>query len=184
MKKQYAAAIHTYFSDYVKWSLCVTVLFVATLVAIVAFKGVSKFFWVVPALFIVMYLSSIRHLILYSKARKDIKDNNIDRITIQTFTVELDKSFNFKNRGGVTIGKGKYRIIDENNNLYLISASNDNGLFMGFYPSPAFSLKMVVLKQSRLVLQMEMLENAKSIKESREQRHNIKHFKETFSHYF
>ena len=184
MNKQYKTVIQTYFSDYVKWLLLVSFLFVVSLVASIAFNGASEFFWVIPVSFIVIYLLSIPLLILYGKVRKDIKDNNIDQITIQTFTIDHDKIFNFKNQGGATIGKTKYRIIDENNNLYLVSTSNDKDLFMGFYPDSSFSLEITVLKKSRLVLGIKILENTKTIKESREQRHNINHFKKIFNHYF
>ena len=184
MEKKHTAAIRTYFSDYVKWLLLVSFLFLITLVATIAFNGVTEFFWVVPVSFIVIYLFSIPLFMLYGKAKKDIKDRNIEQIIIQTFTINHDKNFNFKNRGGATIGKNKYRIIDENNNFYLISASNDKDLFADFHPNPSFSLEVIVLKQSRLVLQMRIIEKTQTIKESREQHHSIKHFKKTFSHYF
>lgn len=181
MNKQYKTVIQTYFSDYVKWLLLVSFLFVVSLMASIAFNGASEFLWVIPVSFIVIYFLSIPLFILYGKVRKDIKDNNIDQITIRTFTINHDKNFNFKNRGGTTIGKTKYRIIDENNNLYLVSTSNDNELFMCFHPN--FSLEVIVLKKSRLVLQMRIIENTQTFKEAREQNHNIKHFKKIFNHY-
>lgn len=184
MKKQYSATIHTYFSDYVKWLFLVSLLFVVTLVAYVAFNGINKFFWIIPFSFIVIYLFSTPLLMLYCRVKNDIKENNIDQITIRIFDISNDKKFNFKNKGGATIGKHKYRIIDENNNVYLVTTSNDKDLFMGFYPNPTFSLEIIVLRKSRLVLQMKIIENAKSIKESREQQHNIKHLKKIFNHYF
>jgi len=184
MEKKHTAVIRTYFSDYVKWLLLVSFLFLITLVATIAFNGVTEFFWIVPVSFIVIYLFSIPLFMLYGKAKKDIKDRNIEKIIIRTFTIDYDKNFNFENNGGATIGKTKYRIIDENNNLYLVSTSNDKDLFMGFYPDSSFSLEITVLKKSRLVLGIKILENAKTIKESREQRHNINHFKKIFNHYF
>ncbi len=52
-----------------------------------------------------------------------------------------------------------------------------------FPSAPAFSLEIVVLKRSRLVLQMKVIEHAKPVKASREQ-YTIYHFKKAFRHYF
>lgn len=164
MEKKYITVIHNYFSDYVKWILLVSFLFLTTLVITIAFIGINEFFWIIPVSFIVIYLFSAPLFMLYRKVKKDIKECNIEQITICSFTINHDKSFNFKNSGGTTIGKNKYRIIDENNNFYLISASNDKGLFMDFHSNPSFSLEVKVLKNSRLVLQMRIIENTQRLK--------------------
>ncbi len=184
MKKQYKTVIHTYFSDYVRWLLLVSFLFIVTLVTGVYFNEIDKFFWIVPVLFIIIYLSSISLLILYCKVKKDLKATNIEKITIRAFEIKDDKNFSFKKRGGAIVGKKKYNIIDENNNIYLISASNNKDWFTGIYPHPTFSLEIEVLKVSRLVLQMRVIENEETLKEPSKHQHNIKQFKKVFSQYF
>lgn len=183
MKNRYSRIIHTYFSDYVNWLIVVSFLFIVSFIAAVAFNGANKFIWLIPVLFLVIYLLATPLLILFCKAIKDLRADNIEKLTIKTFAIRHDDSFTFKNRGGATVGMQKYRIIDDNNNIYLLSTSNDKDNFMVLHTQPTFYLEIEVLKKSRLVLRMKIIENTKTIKETRKQ-DNIKQFKKAFSHYF
>lgn len=184
MKNRYSRIIRTYFSDYVNWLIVVSFLFIVSFIAAVAFNGANKFIWLIPVLFLVIYLLATPLLILFCKAIKDLRADNIEKITIKTFAIRHDDSFTFKNRGGATVGMQKYRIIDENNNIYLLSTSNDKDNFMVLHTQPTFYLEIEVLKKSRLVLSMKIIENTKTIQETRKQQDNIKQFKKAFSHYF
>ncbi len=181
MKKRYSKVIRTYFSDYVIWLIGVSFLFISTLIV---FNRTNKFIWLIPVLFLVIYLLSIRLLTLYFRARKDLKADNIEKLTIQIATIQYDNYFNFKSKGGGMVGAIKYRIVDENHNIYLLSASKTKDNLLFFHPHPTFSLEILVLKKSRLVLSMKIIENTKTTIEARKQQRNIKRFKEVFCHYF
>lgn len=132
MSKQCKSVIRTFFSDYLSWLLIVSALFVISLVATIAFGNANGFIWIIPVLFLVIYCFSLPLFILYSRAKKDIKNRNIEQITIKTFKIEQDDKFGLKNRGGATVGKRKYRIIDEKGNYYLLSTSNEKDMFLCF----------------------------------------------------
>lgn len=183
MKKRYNRVIRTYFSDYTSFLLVVSCLFIVSFVATAALNGANKFIWLIPILFLVIYLQSTPLLILYCKANRDLKADNIEKHTIKIGEVRYDDRFTFKNRGGAIVGRTKYRIVDDSNNIYLLSTSNNNDMFMMFHPQPTFHLEIEVLANSRLVLSMKIIEDSKTIKETREQ-HIIKHFKKVFNHYF
>ena len=184
MKNRYSRIIRTYFSDYVNWLIVVSFLFVVSFAAAVVFNGTNKFIWLIPVLFLTIYLLATPLLILFCKAINDLRADDIEKITIKAFAIRHDDSFTFKNRGGATVGMQKYRIVDENNNIYLLSTSNDKDNFMVLYTQPTFYLEIEVLKKSRLVLSMKIIENSKTIKETRKQQDNIKQFKKAFSRYF
>ena len=184
MKNRYSRIIRTYFSDYVNWLIAVSFLFIVSFVATVAFNGVNKFMWLIPVLFLVIYLLSTPLLVLFYKVKKDLRADNIEKLAIKISAIQHDNSFTFKNRGGATVGMQKYRIVDENNNIYLLSTTNDKDTFVVLHTQPTFYLEIEVLKKSRLVLSMKIIENSKAIKESRKQQESIKQFKKAFSHYF
>ena len=183
MSKQYKSVIRTFFSDYISWLLIVTFLFVFSIVAIIAVGNVNKFIWIVPILFIIIYCLTFRWLILYCKMRKDLKHNNIDKLTVKILKIEQDNKLGFANRGGATVGKRKYRIIDENGNYYLLSTANEKDMFLIFQPDISISVEVEVLNKSRLVLSMKLMEEPKTKKLSRKQDYNIAQFKKMFSHY-
>ena len=183
MNKKYNNIIRNFFSDYVTWLSIVSVLFVISLVAIIISGNANGFIWIIPVLFLVIYCLSFPLLILYCKARKDLQDSNIDRLTIKITKIEQDDTFVFKNRGGATVGKRKYRIIDENGNYYLLSTANDKDMIAMFQPDPAFSVEIEVLEKSRLVLGMKLIYESRTKKESKQQKDNITHFKKAFCHY-
>ncbi len=184
MKNPRNSVIRIYFSDYVNWLLIVSFLFVVSLLTFIYFNEINHVTWIIPVCFIIIYLLGMPFLFLYLKVRTDLKKANTEKLIIIIKEIKDDRKFNFKNRGGATIGKNKYTIIDEADNLYLLSASNDKDFFTGFYPIPNFSLEIEYLKNSRLVLHMRIIENSKTIRESREQQHNIRHFKKVFIQYF
>ena len=183
MNKKYNNVIHIFFSDYLAWLLIVSSLFVVSCVLAIAFGKAQGFIWIIPVLFLVIYCFSLPLLILYCKTKKDIKNRNIEQITIKNFKIEQDDTFGFKNRGGATVGNIKYRIIDESGNYYLLSTANAKDMFIIFQPDPALSLEIEVLKKSRLVLKMKLIDDPKTKKEARHRKNSIKHFEEIFGHY-
>ena len=184
MKNKYNGVIRNYFADYGKWLLGVTCLFVITIILLVALRGIDQFFWIIPAMFLIIYLITTPLLILYCKVSKDIKVGNIEKITVKILEIQYDDKFSFKNNGGATVGKRKYKIVDENNNIYLLSTANDKDLFFMFAPQPMFYVEIEFLKKSRLVLKMRIIEDCKTIKQAREQKQNIQQFRKVFRHYF
>lgn len=184
MSKQYKNIIRTFFSDYLSWLLIVSVLFVISLVVPIALGNTNGSIWIILVLFLVIYCLSFPLLILYCKAKKDLKYNNIDKLTIKIHQIEQDDKFVFKNWGGVTVGKQKYRIIDENGNYYLLSTANDKDMFIMFTTDPTFSLEIEVLKKSRLVLRMKLIDEPKTKKETKHRKNSIKRFTDIFGHYF
>ena len=130
MNKKYNNVIHIFFSDYLAWLLIVSSLFVVSCVLAIAFGKAQGFIWIIPVLFLVIYCCSLQPLVLYCKVKKDIKDRNIEHITIKSFKIEQDGTFGFKNRGGAAVGKRKYRIIDENGN-YVICGGDFNKDLLG-----------------------------------------------------
>ena len=183
MSKQYKNIIRTFFSDYLSWLIIVSVLFVISLVSVIAFGNANGFIWIIPIVFLVIYCSSFPLLILYCTARKDLKYNNIEKLTIKIMKVEQDDKLGFNNGGGATVGNIKYRIIDESGNYYLLSTANAKDMFIIFQPDPALSLEIEVLKKSRLVLKMKLIDDPKTKKEARHRKNSIKHFEEIFGHY-
>ncbi len=184
MKNKYSKVLHNYFSDYRTWLLSISVLFVVATVVTMAFNGMNQFLWILPVAFLAIYLMSMPLLLLYCKVRKDIKENNIEKQIIRILEIQCDHRFNFENKGGATIGKTKYRLVDEEHNVYLLSASNDRDMFIASHSCPDFSLEVEVLKKSRLVLHMKIVESADTGKKVCKQQNNIVKFKKIFGHYF
>jgi hypothetical protein len=185
MSKQYKSVIRTFFSDYISWLLIVSALFIISLVAIIVFGNANGFIWIIPVLFLIIYCFSLPLLILYCKAKKDIKNRNIEQITIKTFKIEQDDTFGFKNRGGAAVGKRKYRIIDENGDYYLLSTANEKNMFFTLHFNPTFSIEIEFLKTSRLVLQMKIIDEPQTNKKGRAKKYNTaSDFRKIFSHYF
>ena len=184
MSKQYKSVIRTFFSDYLSWLLIVSALFVISIVATIAFGNARGFIWIIPVLFLVIYCFSLPLLILYCKAKKDIKNRNIEQITIKTFKIEQDNAFGFKNRGGAAVGKRKYRIIDENGNYYLLSTTNEKDMFFMFHINPSFSIEIEFLKISRLVLHMKIIDEPQTNNKVRTKKYDTaSDFRKIFNHY-
>lgn len=156
MKNKYNSVIRNYFSDYGKWLLGVTIIFVITIILLVALRGIDQFFWVIPVMFLIIYLMTTPLLILYCKVSRDIKVGNIEKTTVKILEIQYDDRFSFKNNGGATVGKKKYKIVDENHDFYLLSTANDKDMFFMFAPQPTFHVEIEYLKKSRLVLKMRM----------------------------
>ena len=182
---KHATIIKNYFSDYATYLLSISFLFIITLTASIIFNPANKFIWIIPIVFIIIYLTTIKLFVLYCKVRKDIKENNIETLTVKISEFKDDNNYNFITRGGTTVGKNKYKIIDENNNFYLLSEANKKSnkklIFMDFRSNPNFYLEIEFLKKSRLVLSMKLAED---IRTNKEQQHNMYYFKKLFSHYF
>jgi hypothetical protein len=184
MNKKYNNVIHIFFSDYLAWLLIVSSLFVVSCVLAIAFGKAQGFIWIIPVLFLVIYCFSLPLLILYCKTKKDIKNRNIEQITIKNFKIEQDDTFGFKNRGGAAVGKRKYRIIDENGNYYLLSTANEKDMFFMFDFNPSFSIEIEFLKTSRLVLHMKIIDEPQTNKKVRAKKYNTtSDFRKIFGHY-
>ena len=184
MSKQYKSVIRTFFSDYISWLLIVSALFIISLVAIIAFGNANGFIWIIPVLFLIIYCFSLPLLILYCKTKKDIKNRNIEQITIKNFKIEQDDTFGFKNRGGAAVGKRKYKIIDENGNYYLLSTANEKDMFLMFHIDPSFSIEIEFLKISRLVLHIKIIGEPQTNKKVRAKKYNTaSDFRKIFNHY-
>ena len=184
MSKQYKNVIRTFFSDYLSWLLIVSVLFIISIVATFAFGNTNGLIWIIPILFLAIYCCSLPLFILYCKAKKDIKNRNIEKITIETFKIEQDDTFGFKNKGGVTVGKRKYKIIDENGNYYLLSTTNEKDMFFMFHINPSFSIEIEFLKISRLVLHMKIIDEPQTNKKVRKKKYDTaSDFRKIFNHY-
>ena len=183
MEKQSHSAIRIFFSDYLSWTVILCVLFVITLVCVIAFDHARRFIWAIPIMFLFIFSFSFRLLILYCKTKKDLKNNNIETLTIHISNIQQDDTYIFRHRGGGSVGKIKYKITDENGNYYLLSAANDKDIFVLFHPHPTFDVEIEVLKKSRLVLRMKIIDAPKTKKSARNQNHNITQFKKVFGHY-
>ena len=66
------------------------------------------------------------------------------------------------------------------NTRVIPSTLNDKDNFLVLHTQPTFYLEIEVLKKSRLVLSMKIIENTKTIQETRKQQDNIKQFKKAF----
>ena len=184
MNKRYNNVIHIFFSDYLAWLLIVSSLFVISFVLAIAFSKAQDLIWIIPILFLVIYCFSLPLLVLYCKVKRDIKDKNIEQITIKNFKIEQDDTFGFKNRAGGAVGKRKYRIIDENGNYYLISTINEKDMFFALHYNHTFSIEIEYLKTSRLVLQMKIIDEPKTNKKVRAKKYNTtSDFRKIFGHY-
>lgn len=183
VKKQSYSAIRTFFSDYLSWIIILCVLFVITLVSVIATGNAKGFIWLVPVMFLLIFSFSFRLLILYCKAWKDLKNNNIETLTIHISDIQRDDTYIFRHRGGGSVGKLKYKLTDKNGNFYLLSAANEKDMFVLFRPHPTFDLEIEVLKKSRLVLRMKIIDVPRTKKDARKPNYNITQFKKVFGHY-
>lgn len=183
MKKQSHSVIRTFFSDYFSWIIILCVLFVITLASVIAFGNARRLIWAIPIMFLFIFSFSFRLLILYCKTKKDLKNNNIETLTIHISDIQWDGTYIFRHRGGGPVGKLKYKLTDENGNFYLLSAVNDKDIFVLFHPHPTFDVEIEVLKKSRVVLRMKIIDAPKTKKEARNLNYNITQFKKVFGHY-
>ena len=184
MCKRYKNVIRNFFSDYVSWLLIITLVFAVSFALLIAIDHTNGIIWAFPVLFLIFYvLASFPFLPLYCKVRKDIKKGKIDTLMIKSFKIEEDGTFQLKNKGGGIVGKRKYRIIDEQDNYYLLSASSDRYIPVVFYPGPTFFVEIEVSRTSRLVLSMKLIEDPKVKKETKPQEENRMRFIAAFSQY-
>ena len=174
MKRTYKAVLRNYFSDYARWFLAVTALLAVTF-AVGISGGAGKGIWAIPVLLLVFYLLSAPLFVLYCRARRDIKNGNIEKVAVQAATIREDPRLNFRSRGGL-VGRKKYRMTDETGNVYLLSASGHTDTWLTC-PEEGFPLEIEVLKQARLVLHMyaEKQPHAQP---------NAENFIKVFRHYF
>ncbi|MBQ1281916.1 MAG: hypothetical protein IIY16_06690, partial [Oscillospiraceae bacterium] len=184
MKKKYNHIIRAYFSDYAEWLLLWTALFLVSVAAMIAIRGMSQLVYVCIVCFLIIFLLPAPLLVRYCKAARDIKTGGIASRTIIISEIQCDNRFNFKNNGGAIIGRTRYRMVDENKNVYLLAAANKKETYIGFHRQPEFSVELVYLEKSRLVVRMRIAENYKTVKEARKRKNNIANFKKVFRHYF
>ena len=137
---------------------CVSVLFPVSFAVYLILAGINSFFWVIPVGFLMIYSISIPLLVLYVRVQKDLKECNIEKRRISVKEIKEDGRFTFQNRGGAAVGRSKYRILDEDDQEYLISAFSDKDCF---YPAPDFEIEAEYLKRSRMVLRMNLIEGPK-----------------------
>ena len=90
MKEKYNSVIRTYFSNYVTWLLIVTLLFIVSVVTAIAIRGFHNQILLYIVAFLIIYSLSAPLLILYFKARKDIKTGNIETISIKISEIRYD----------------------------------------------------------------------------------------------
>lgn len=180
MKKEYKAVIRAFFSDYACWLFGVTALLAAAF-AIGMRGGIGGGVWVIPILLLLLYALSAPLFVLYCKAKRDMKNGQVEKVLVQAAVLLEDARLNFRNRGGAIVGKKKYRIIDENGNVYLLSASDNRDALAVWQPACDFPLEIEVLKQARLVLHMRVAEPAAGAHAERRDRSA---FRQKFSLYF
>ena len=184
MNKKYNNVIHIFFSDYLAWLLIVSSLCGVSCVLAIVFAKAQGFIWIIPILFLGIYCCSLQFLVLYCKVKKDIKDRNIEQITIKNFKIEQDDTFGFTNRGGAAVGNRKYRIIDENGNYYLLSTANEKDMFFMFHINLSLSIEIAFLKTSRLVLHIKIIDEPQTDKKVRTKKYNTaSDFRKIFNHY-
>ena len=180
MQEKYKHVIKNYFSDLIAWLLGVTFLMFVSLTAALVFQASNPFVWVIPAAFGIIYLFSLPLFILHIKVRTDIRKKAIQKTVLQIADLQTDDKFMFKNRGGAIAGKVKYRIFDEENNSYLLCASDERIPILACPSSPGFFVEIEYLESSKFVLRMKILDENSTLKEARKQSRSIEPFKRTF----
>ena len=189
MKKPYSRIVHHYFSEYVSMILTLFLVFAVSFVGIAAISGFNQTIWLIPLVFLFLCLLYTPFFRSYIRAYRELKAENTEKRKIKISEIIIDEkaSLYAKHRHSPVrrlAGKEKYKMIDENQNVYLLTAANDKVRFIGFHPMPTFYVVIEFLKESGLVLSMKLIENTKSVKEKREQERNIRFFKSAFCHYF
>ena len=174
------AMFRKYFSDFYKWIIGVTILFFITY-AIELYGGWNIYwgkYWIIPACFLVIYLTILPLYILFFSAVKDMKEDNIQESTVLIKKIVRDKKNNFYNNGGAMIGKEKCILIDSNDNKYRVVL--DQKFIVETRPSEYYKNAQVVIRylpKSRIVLHMRL----KSLKISNvANQHLYKDFHEYF----
>ena len=111
MKKKYNGVVFGYFSDMFGLLICLTII-LAILVITVLARGWDNYSWIPLVLLAIIYSLYIPHYILFFKAARDVKEENIACITVKNPKFQFDDGHTFKSRG-VTVGKEKWKIFDD-----------------------------------------------------------------------
>ena len=153
--------VRRYFSDLRKWTAAAAVLLVTAYLA-VAMN--SRLIWgryiLIPICFIILFAVNSKYYLLFLKAVKDIRRNEITEEIIVADSVKWDKRFTFFNNGGAQVGDMHLLLEDTNGNGYrlyrkkwMLPTTDD------FVGAPA---KIRYLNTSRIVVSMAALQAKKN----------------------
>ena len=151
------AMFYKYFRDYIKWNVVAISLFLIAFI-IGFFVDAWGKYWIVPILFLIFKLMTIRYDVLFFTAIKDLKQNSVKESSICVHTVIRDKKFTLNSRG-VEVGDEKCLLIGSDGSEYRVSANT--GLAIELRPIKYYqNAKVMVqyLARSRIVTKLEIEE--------------------------
>ena len=180
MKNQDSRVIRSYFAQTFSWLLSVSILFAVILVPLILYGGMTFHICIFSAGYLIVCFCVTPQLFLYYKARKDIKAENIETLVIQVSELQIDHRHNMRG----TTGETRYRLLDENQNVYLLVAGKTEETLVILQSPSNFRVELRYLKNAGLVLNMKLIEDLETVKEERNQRKNRMRFKRVFVHYF
>jgi hypothetical protein len=181
MKKKYNGVVFGYFSDMFGLLICLTIILAISVITVLATGGVDNYSWIAFVLLAIIYSLYMPHYILFFKAARDVKEENIACITVKNPKFQFDDGHTFKSRG-VTVGKEKWKIFDDNDNYYLLQV--EKGCFCELFINEGIELEIHFLTNSRLVTKLKITEPKVSHKKAVKRRTNTECFKESFYQYF
>ena len=146
-----------YFSDFYTWNGIAAVLFAVSFILWIVRGGSWGRYWLIPACFGLLLLTSIRYYILFFTALKDRIKNRVEEKTIRVGQIVRDKEYNYFNKGGALTGREKLLLIDPDGGEYRLAAVRDTIVGMGpqgYYQDAEIVVRY--LSRSRIVLHMRL----------------------------
>lgn len=116
--------VRRYFSDLRKWIIAVALLFAVTYLAVLYRQSTWVQYTVVPACFLIIFMLKSRYYLLWMKAKKDIRREEITEENIIVQKIYSDKPFNIYNNGGALAGGVHFILEDANGNRYRLYRKN------------------------------------------------------------
>lgn len=183
MDNRHKTAIRRYFADYVEWLIIMAVAPVIVTLLALLIRGNDPLIWVIPAGFALCWLCALPVLIFYIRVIRDWRAQEIEKTMICVADIKIDDKYAFKSRGTVRVGPIKYALIDREGKRYLLCADEKSLGVMGFFPEVDMQLEVVYLKNTGLVLHMQILKCESKHKKDRRQQWMLEQFKGNFGHY-
>jgi hypothetical protein len=145
-----------YFKDYFRWNLVLVALLSVAFTVGLCVDMWGKY-WIIPAVFLLIKLMSIRYDILFITAVRDLKQNHIKTVSVTIREAVHDKKYQYQSRG-VMIGEEKCLLIDAEGLQYRVSANK--GILIAsrlrdYYHGAQVTLRY--LERSRIVTDIQMM---------------------------
>jgi len=146
-----------YFKDYFRWNLGLIALLSVAFTVGICVDMWGKY-WIIPVVFLLIKLMSIRYDILFITAVKELKQKRTAEVSVTVSEAVHDKKYQYQNRGGAMVGDEKCLLIGTDGLQYRVSANKGIAIIsrpQNYYKGAQVTLRY--LERSRIVTDIQMM---------------------------